>query len=338
MAAFGITKPTRSYERWVKDDGFDSADFSDVVGESEFIFRVDWKTALPDELPLIADALAKWDVDLKFNVKPDEDSGFIACNGREAKVKYTPNDEGDFTDVIAAIQSILPENIEFRAAPNNASSDTWEFAILPRDEWAGLEKLDRELVNSLFVPLSADEDLAGFFSQRGIGMISISRICPPDEPDAEFLRTSRRHSIDEMISLAVPDNWEVWEPSDDILFIVAAPDKGRDEIQPHFFVTKESNQWDSSRAFMIGSVVALRGLDGYEEHEILEFEVGTCAIACVSYDAPAGEWIFTNRQYMFVLNDWAYLITCKMLPEQSPRWSNVFDAMVRSLGFAAPEG
>lgn len=331
LATFGISKPTKSYERWVKDDGFDPADFPDVIGESEFIFRVDWKAALPEELPLIADALAKLDVDLKFNVEADEGHGFVACNGREAKVQYIPSDDDDFTDVIAAIQSIVPENIEFRAAPGNARSDTWEFAILPRDEWADLEKLDRELVASLFEPLPAEEDLASFFSQHGIGVISISRICPPDTPDAEFLPAPRRHSIDEMISLAVPDEWEIWEPSDDILFIAAAPEKGPDEVQSHFFITKESNQWDSSRGYMVGSVIALRNLDGYVEHEILEFDVDACAIACVSYDAPADEWVLTIRQYMFVLGDWAYLITCKMLPEQAPRWANVFDAIVRSL-------
>ncbi len=334
LATFGITKPTKSYDRSLKDDGFDPAEFRDVVGESEFIFRVDWKAALSDELPLIADTLAKLNVDLKLSLEANEDNGFVSCNGREAKVKYTPSDEEDFTEVMAAIQSIVPENIEFRAAPGNSRSDTWEFAVLPRDEWADLEKLDRELVGSLFVPLSAEGDLADFLSKHGIGIISISRICPPDDQDAEFLRTPRRHSIDEMISLAVPDDWEIWEPSDDILLAAAAPENGRDEIQPHFFITKEPNQWDSSHGYMIGSVVALRNLDGYAEHDILEFDVDACAIACVSYDAPAGEWILTNRQYMFVLDDWAYLITCKMLPEQTPRWANVFDAIVRSLELA----
>lgn len=87
LATFGITKPSKSYERWVKADGFDSADFPDVIGESEFIFRVDWKAALPDELPLIADALAKLDVELTFNVEANEGNGFVACNGREAKVQ-----------------------------------------------------------------------------------------------------------------------------------------------------------------------------------------------------------------------------------------------------------
>lgn len=64
LAMFGISQPTRQYERWVKEDGFDFADFPDVLGESPFIISVDWRAALSDELPLIADTLAKLDVEL----------------------------------------------------------------------------------------------------------------------------------------------------------------------------------------------------------------------------------------------------------------------------------
>jgi hypothetical protein len=31
LATFGITSPTRAYERWVKDDGFDVKDFDEVL-------------------------------------------------------------------------------------------------------------------------------------------------------------------------------------------------------------------------------------------------------------------------------------------------------------------
>lgn len=187
-------------------------------------------------------------------------------------------------------------------------------------------------MNSLFEALPTDAALTRFFSQRGLGVISIAQVAKsPEQPEADFMETTRRHVIDGTISLAVPYDWEIWDPPDDVLFIAAAPEKGQDEIQPHFFVTKEPNRWDSSRGYMIGSIVALRNLEGYAEHEIFEFEVDACPIACVSYDAPVDEWVFTNRQYMFVFHDWAYLITCKMLTEQARRWSGVFDNIARSL-------
>lgn len=134
LAMFGITQPTPQYERWVKEDGFDFADFPDVLGESPFILGVDWRAALSDELPLIADALAKLDVELTIDIDRDGDGGYVDSAGGKAGIKYRPSGDDDFTDVIAAIQSVVPANIELRGSPNNTGTDAWQFAVLPRDE------------------------------------------------------------------------------------------------------------------------------------------------------------------------------------------------------------
>src|SRR5262245_53118559 len=153
LAAFGITSPTSEYERWVKEDGFDPDDFPSVLGDSPCVFGVDWRAGLDDELPRIATGLAHCDVRLEFELDGANGSGVVVCDGRKAAVKYVPNDGDDFTDVIAAVQSIVPPNLEFRASPHNGDSDCWEFAVLSRDEWTELEALDRNLVDCLFVPL-----------------------------------------------------------------------------------------------------------------------------------------------------------------------------------------
>jgi len=152
LATFGITKPTKEYERWVKEDGFDFEDFPSVLSDSPYIFMVDWRAALEDELPLIVTGLVGLDVELRYDVDPETSQGTITCNGQTQQIKFVPSDSDDFTAVILALQSIVPPNIEFRTSPLNGEMDQWDFAVLPRDEWAQLETLDSELVNSLFVP------------------------------------------------------------------------------------------------------------------------------------------------------------------------------------------
>ena len=154
LATFGITKPTKEYERWVKEDGFDFEDFPTVLADSPYIFLIDWRANLADELPPIVEALAQLEVTLESDVDGTTSTGFVANERNKLQVKYVPTDQDDFTDVIIAIQSLVPETIEFRASPHNGQRDQWDFAVLPREQWAELEALDSELVNSLFVPLS----------------------------------------------------------------------------------------------------------------------------------------------------------------------------------------
>ena len=154
LATFGITRPTRAYERWVKDDGFDLSDFGEVLFESSFVFIIDWRAWLQEELDTIRASLGQLDVQLTLDLDDDGESGNVACDERRAAVAYRPNDESDFDDVIRGIQSAVPENIEFRASPCNGGSDTMVYAVLPADEWDDLENTARDVVNYFFVPLS----------------------------------------------------------------------------------------------------------------------------------------------------------------------------------------
>ena len=143
------------------------------------------------------------------------------------------------------------------------------------------------------------------------------------------------HRIDDRLSLTIPGDWEIWEPSDDVLFVAAAPEIGRDELQPHFFVERDVAKHDSSQSFMVGNVVYLQEHQtGYVEHGIEQLEVNGHTIASVAYDAPAWDWVFRNKQYFLVVDGLEYLITCKMLPEQAARWSQEFDRIVQSIQIA----
>jgi hypothetical protein len=155
LAAFGITRPTKDYDRWVKEDGFDLGDFPTVLSDSPFIFIIDWRANMADELPRIVEGLAKLGVSLKIEVDEVSSTAFIGTGEEKVLVKYVPSDEDDFTDTIVAVQTIVPPTIEFRKSPYNGQMDSWNFAVLPRDEWEDLETLDGAVLRNLYLPLSA---------------------------------------------------------------------------------------------------------------------------------------------------------------------------------------
>ena len=156
LAVFGITEPTAVYERRVKDDGFDRDGLWDVVADaSRFVFTIDWRAALPEELALIAPAVAELGAEMVVDVPDDADDGWVSCDDRCAAVKYRAADRDDFTDVIRGLQRVVPPAIEFRASPDNADNDGWTFAALLREEWAKLEALDVRFVSTYFQPLPA---------------------------------------------------------------------------------------------------------------------------------------------------------------------------------------
>jgi len=153
LATFGVTKATPQYERWVTDDGFRVADFGDVWFESPFVFIIDWRAWMQEELESIAGSLEKLDVELQLDLNDEGETGEVVCCGRRAPVSYRPVDEGSFDEVIQSVQAVMPANIEFRASPSNGGSDTGVYAVLPRDEWADLDKLSREVVSHFFQSL-----------------------------------------------------------------------------------------------------------------------------------------------------------------------------------------
>ncbi|QDT52937.1 hypothetical protein Pan44_09500 [Caulifigura coniformis] len=159
LSTFGITKPTREYERWVKPDGFDHVDFHEVLYGSDFIFVLDWRAALEDELERIVHALGKLDVVMDFEID-DSDSrcgiAVVTVERRPATVRYSGNDDGtSWRAVITALQTIMPPQIEFREDVGNGESDTDAYAVLPVDEWQDLERDAGESLKLFFRPLSS---------------------------------------------------------------------------------------------------------------------------------------------------------------------------------------
>jgi len=154
LATFGITKPTKAYERWVHPDGFDVRDFGDVLFESQFVFVVDWREPLECVLDLVVAALNSLDVQLRFQCNDNEGvRAQVECDGRRAALKYCQPDDDRWDDVFSGLQSIAPEHIEFRGSPWNEGRDTSVFAVLPRDEWTDLERTSPDVIAHFFETL-----------------------------------------------------------------------------------------------------------------------------------------------------------------------------------------
>jgi hypothetical protein len=156
FATFGITRIRREYEPLMKEDGIDFGDFASILRDSSHVFVIDWKAELDEELIRITDSLVKLDIELILDVDQDTGSGLVECEGRTQAVKFVSTDGDDFTNVIIAVQRVLPSTVEFRASTSNGECDEWDFAVLTGEGWARLSALDAELVNSLYVPLATD--------------------------------------------------------------------------------------------------------------------------------------------------------------------------------------
>jgi len=154
LAVFGIAGPTPLFERRATADGMTSDGLHEVLAsDSRFVFVIDWRAELFEELELIAAALAGLGVVLRVDFPDDEAcKGWVECDGNRRALKYVPRDGDDFTDVIVAVQQLMPPAVEFRAG-GDGQGDGWEFAVLRREEWSALEALDGSPVASMFRPL-----------------------------------------------------------------------------------------------------------------------------------------------------------------------------------------
>lgn len=142
-----------------------------------------------------------------------------------------------------------------------------------------------------------------------------------------------RYQVDDLLTIAIPDDWDVLEPSDGASFVALAPEAGSDGIQPYIAIDlDESDDWDSSEAYFVGNLVSLRqDTRGYVEKVTFRYEVDDHQVYCVEFNALTDEGIFTFKQYFVVVGTSAYLITCKMPPELVEEWSDVFESVVESI-------
>ena len=156
LATFGITKPTPAYTRLMRGDGVMLNDFDEILFGSPFVFTIDWRSSLHDELPSIVDAMNKIDINASLSLDGDDGTDATITSDSDTQLHYAASENADFTDVIRSLQSVVSPTASFRISPSNVGSDTWIFALLPNDEWAELDSIAPDVIRHFFVPLSQD--------------------------------------------------------------------------------------------------------------------------------------------------------------------------------------
>lgn len=152
LVVFGITKRTREYDRWVKDDGFDLDDFLQVLVDSPYLCCLDWRCDLADELPEFAEGLAGLGIDLQFEFFEQGNSGRVACGGNMGAFSLSASDEHELDATMRTIQRVIPAGFEIRAQLGNEDMDQATYAILSKDAWAELANAAPAFIAEVFPP------------------------------------------------------------------------------------------------------------------------------------------------------------------------------------------
>jgi hypothetical protein len=157
LVSFGITQSSPEYERWVKADGFEEDDFISILSESKYLFILDWRGCLAEELENMTTTLNSLGAALQVESSSDEgDTASVTLEGKSVQLSYAPNEEQtSWLTVIQGLQAILPANLEFRESVHNGDSDTDVYAVLPKKEWDELGRNASESIQSLFRPLGS---------------------------------------------------------------------------------------------------------------------------------------------------------------------------------------
>jgi hypothetical protein len=152
FAAFGIGPENSEYQRWRRDDGFPLVDFEGVLHVSQQVLSVDWREWLQDALETVASQLDSVGIALVVDLDDEGEQGEICIAGRRERVKYVPNDEDDFADVIAAINRLIAGQAEYRMFRSCIGSDGWWYGFLTSDQWRELEGEVSRTLELLFMP------------------------------------------------------------------------------------------------------------------------------------------------------------------------------------------
>jgi hypothetical protein len=152
LRALGGRNPERRYGSRARERGFDPETLGDALADCRFVFVIDWRAGLDEELEFITDALAGLGTDLRYELDADGDRGWIATDTSREEVEYYP-DRSDLDDLFRALQQVVPPDLEFRAAPDNKSCDTGIYAVLRRSDWNRLEETVPTELAQLFAPI-----------------------------------------------------------------------------------------------------------------------------------------------------------------------------------------
>ena len=153
LHAFAIGPDSRGYQRWKREDGFRRVDLEDVLFESPRVFGADWREWLQDVVLDVVGKAQLIGIEVVAVLDEDGNSGVIRCDDREEDVVYVPANRDDFDDVASAIDTVLGSRAEVRKFKSCEGSDGWSYAMLRCQDWAHLETVASNSLESLFSKL-----------------------------------------------------------------------------------------------------------------------------------------------------------------------------------------
>jgi hypothetical protein len=153
LTAFRIGPNDQAYRRWKQVDGFRWVDFEDVLHQSPFVLAVDWTEWLRDGVELMIDQLHLLDIQAEADWENGGEEGQIREAGKERAIKYDPNDDDDFDDVVREINLLIGPSAQYRKLRSSEGSDGWAYALLPADAWGDLERSVPKWSSFLFAKL-----------------------------------------------------------------------------------------------------------------------------------------------------------------------------------------
>jgi hypothetical protein len=151
LSAFGIGPQSSGYQRWRRDDGFRQVDLEDVLAESSSALRVDWRDSLEETVETIAEQLSEFELDAEPDLDEEGEQGTLRIGGKIAHVKYVPEDEDIFDDVIAGINRLIASKARYRKFRNSEGTDGWAYGLLSHQDWQALQSAAGSSVALLFM-------------------------------------------------------------------------------------------------------------------------------------------------------------------------------------------
>lgn len=150
LGTFRIGPDNRAYQRWKRDDGFRWVDLEDVLNESPLVLSVDWREWLQDAVETIETQLDSLGITAVVELDEEGNQGHVEIDGAKATIKYVPNDEDNFDDVIQSINGLMKRKAEYRKFRSCEGTDGWCYGLLSEEDWKSLESNAPNAVSLLF--------------------------------------------------------------------------------------------------------------------------------------------------------------------------------------------
>lgn len=134
------------------------------------------------------------------------------------------------------------------------------------------------------------------------------------------------------ISFLIPTNWEVWEPPQDMLFLASAPEDVEPfEAQVSVSRTNVSEDTDCLGLLVAGCVTMRSRLPAYAEEDASTFSTADTNVGRLQYSARIQGYDVRQVDFYVVVERVGYVINCKAVAHDFPRWKSIFDSVGESI-------